>query len=161
MKRNGGSWEPVAPGWGLINVDFEGQINPNNLALDEAPVLTDWEIHDFGVQLIREVLSSDSMGYEIVAWQSMIGLDPQIVARRGEQHVMVLTRAVANSDDVPGIPDAAAKVQQHADAWGNCSVEVFLISLASGEMPFDPTRPIRRGAPIIPKVEGPIKLTAD
>ncbi|MBT9137247.1 MAG: hypothetical protein DDT34_02335 [Firmicutes bacterium] len=161
MKRSGDIWEPIFPGWGLITTDFKGQVNPNNLALDAAPVLSDWEVHDCGVQLVRDMLLSDSIGYEIVAWQSMLGLDPQIVARHGEQYVMVLTRAVANSEDGPNIPDAAAKVQQHAVAWRNCSVEVYLIKLASGEMPFDPKRPIRRGDPILPHVQGPVKLTAD
>ena len=69
-------WHPVATGWGLINpVDGE-EIAPVDLVTDENIVMTDWELQDFAVQVVRKDL--EGQGYSIMSSQGNPSVHPSL-----------------------------------------------------------------------------------
>ena len=68
MKQSSDGWKTATPGWGLIDYATSKPIDPSKLKIDGLAQMGDWEIHDAGVQLVREYLAEN--GWEIDHWQS-------------------------------------------------------------------------------------------
>ena len=59
MRRVGADWEPEEPGWGLLDARSHQPINPPALISDEKIVMTDWELQDLAVQVVRDQLAQE------------------------------------------------------------------------------------------------------
>ena len=67
MKKNFlGNWEPLNSGWGLIDVETGNAVEPIALITDEKIVMTDWEVQDIAVQVVKSDL--DKRGYQLMSW---------------------------------------------------------------------------------------------
>lgn len=75
-KKLLGGWVADKPGWGLIDARTGKQINPVELRSDEKIEMTDWELQDFAVQVVRTQLENE--GYELMSWQGNPNIDPAI-----------------------------------------------------------------------------------
>lgn len=91
MKKISGSWSCVAPDWGLISAETGVNVNPVDLISDELIEMTDWELQDFAVQVVRQNLESD--GKKLMSWQGSPNADPAIwfVGDDGPEWVVVRT----------------------------------------------------------------------
>jgi hypothetical protein len=78
MRQVGEDWKPAEMGWGLIDFRTKKLINPFELVTDEPIEMTPWEIHDVGVQTVRQHLSAN--GWTIASWQTDLHIDPSIFA---------------------------------------------------------------------------------
>jgi hypothetical protein len=89
MRRRGGRWQPAAPGWGLVELSSGRPIDPPALVTDESVEMTDWELQDYGVQVVREHLKE--AGRVLMSWQSNQHVDPSLwfVGDRGPEWVLV------------------------------------------------------------------------
>lgn len=78
MKKKffGEAWVPAALGWGLIDVETGEALDPFALVTDEKIEVTNWELHDFAVQVVRHHLEKD--GYQLMSWQGNPDVDPAI-----------------------------------------------------------------------------------
>lgn len=76
MRRTLRGWEPDRPGWGLIDLRDEKNINPSMLVTEEPVAMSDWELLDFAVQVVRNDLNG--RGYEIMSTNSNPQVDPNI-----------------------------------------------------------------------------------
>ncbi len=76
MKSVEGAWVPRMPGWGLADANSGEAIDPETLQTDELIEMTDWEVQDFAVQIVRDHLSEK--GYQLMSWQSNPKVDPSI-----------------------------------------------------------------------------------
>lgn len=82
MHRSLRGWEPDRPGWGMIDLRDGKSINPSMLVTDDPVAMTDWELLDFAVQVVRHDLKE--RGYEIMSSNSTPEVDPNIRCRHGE-----------------------------------------------------------------------------
>ena len=89
MVRRGGSWAPDASGWGLLDAQTGTPIDPVALVTDERIEMTDWELHDFAVQIVRGELQKD--GKELMSWTGNPAVDPAIwfVGDTGPEWIVV------------------------------------------------------------------------
>lgn len=71
-----GQWVPDCAGWGLIDATTGSSIDPLALVSDEKIEITEWELHDFAVQVVRDQLRKE--GYEIMSAQGHPNADPSI-----------------------------------------------------------------------------------
>jgi len=69
-------WLPTESGWGLIDAKTRLPVNPFALVTDEKIEMTDWELHDMAVQVVRDDLQNKK--YELMTWQSNPGVDPSL-----------------------------------------------------------------------------------
>ena len=76
MKRVGVDWVPAELGWGLIDARSRRPINPPALITEEDVLMTDWELQDLAVQVVREKISKD--GSKLMSWNGDPRVDPSM-----------------------------------------------------------------------------------
>ena len=89
MQKIAGEWRCVATGWGLIDARTERTVNPVVLISAEPIEMTDWELQDFAVQVVRNQLEKE--GRQLMSWQGNPNVDPSIwfVGDKGPEWVVV------------------------------------------------------------------------
>jgi len=157
MGLNGQVWEATEPGWGLIDNVTNKAINPIDLISDEKIEMTDWEVHDFAVQVVRDHIT-DKLGHQLMSSQGNPSVDPSIwfVGENGPEWVLV------RSDRFP-VKDAE-RPENLADIAANCAhmsnVGHFAsVTFANSEDGFDPSGnipalPLWRGYGVFIRFEG-------
>lgn len=68
--------------WGLTHAETWEAVRPFDLVTDEKIEMSDWELHDFAVQVVRDDLVKK--GVNVTSWQSILDLDPAIWCRDGD-----------------------------------------------------------------------------
>lgn len=89
MRKQSGEWQPERSGWGLIDAKSGRVVDPPELITDEKIEMTDWELQDFAVQIVRDQLVK--AGRKLMSWQGNPAVDPSIwfVGDRGPEWVVV------------------------------------------------------------------------
>lgn len=108
MKKIGEHWRPVLPGWGLQDARTQQLINPVEQITNEKIEITDWELQDFAVQVVRDSLRAE--GKEVMSTQGNPEIDPSIwfVGKDGPEWVVV--RAVRYPENRAAIPGNISKI---------------------------------------------------
>lgn len=75
-KSMAGVWTAVRSGWGLVNARTGAEVDPAQLVTDEKIEMTDWELQDFAVQVVRTQLKNE--GFQVLLWQGNPSVDPAI-----------------------------------------------------------------------------------
>ena len=96
-----GQWSPDAPGWGLMDARTGKPIDPGPLVTDEKIEMTNWELQDFAVQVVRHEL--EKCGRKLMSWQGNPEVDPSIwfVGDHGPEWVVVRTVRYPEKQAVP------------------------------------------------------------
>jgi hypothetical protein len=136
MKRTGDEWNCVMPFWGLLDARTEKPIDPVALITDEKVVMTDWELQDFAVQVVRDSLKSD--GKEIMSWQSNPNIDPSIwfLGSTGPEWIVVRTARWPEREAV--VPSNVEEIAEQCASIGKVG-HFAAVSAANTNDPFDPT----------------------
>jgi hypothetical protein len=159
MRLKGGNWEPALSGWGLIDAMTKKEINPVALISEDLIEITDWELQDFAVQIVRDKLKDD--GRELMSWQGNPGVNPSIwfVGDSGPEWVVV--RAVRYPKKQAEMP---SNIQQMIDGMGS-NGNFASVSVANANDSFDPSAevngsflPLYRGHPNFVSYAGLKKL---
>jgi len=89
MKKIEKNWQPQGKEWCLINAETMEDINPKNLITEQEIEMSDWEIQDMAVTLVKDKLENE--GKSIMSWQSNPGVYPSIWFEDeiGPQYVIV------------------------------------------------------------------------
>jgi len=89
MRYRAGAWAPHAAGWGLIDPRDGKTVDPMAYVSDEQIEMTDWELQDFAVQIVRDHL--EKAGRRPTSWQGNPAVDPSIwfVGDSGPEWVVV------------------------------------------------------------------------
>jgi hypothetical protein len=89
MEYSRGTFEPTHSGWGLVDAVAGRAVNPTELVSDERIEMSDWELHDFAVQIVLSHLEKEEK--EVFSVQSYLHMDPSIwfEDKRGTSWVVV------------------------------------------------------------------------
>ena len=109
MRRKGVSWEVVEPGWGLIDPQTREIINPYDLVTNEHILMTDWEIQDFAVQVVRNYLT-DKLNFKIQSSQSNPLVYPSIWFKEQKQEACVIVNFGRYGYELPQLPKDTDKI---------------------------------------------------
>jgi hypothetical protein len=155
MRRGGGVWSPVSPLWGLIHARSGEHVHPPALITDDLIEMSDWELHDFAVQIVRDQLVKE--GRKIMTWVSHPGIDPALWFHGDTGREWVIIRAAR----YPVRADPPANWQQIAERCARLGkVGHFAsVSVARADEAFDPEHkapvtPIWRGHTLVVKYIG-------
>ena len=162
MRFNGEIWEAAYSGWGLID-DLTGMpIDPFNLVSNQKIEMTDWEVHDFAVQIVRDHVVSD-LGFQLMSSQGNPAVNPSLwfVGETGPEWVAV--RAVKFPERDAPMPSNIAAIAAscaHLSTTGHFAS----VAVAGAEDAFDrtddvPVLPLWRGHGIEVRFEGLAALT--
>ena len=88
-KHSDGRWIPSLPGWGLQDAFDHRSVCPPQLVTTQKIEITEWELHDFAVQVVRQQIERE--GRPLISWQSDPDIDPSIwfVGGQGAEWVIV------------------------------------------------------------------------
>jgi hypothetical protein len=129
MKRHGtGEWRPVTSGWGLLSVEDEGMIDPPSLISEELIEISEWEMQDMAVQVVRGIL--DDQGHKVESWQGSPHLNPSIWYLKDGVRTWVIVRPCKYPEQQGKLPSEVMSLTQKFEAQGFFG-EYGLVSLSS------------------------------
>jgi hypothetical protein len=143
------------PGWGLVHLLGGKPLDPPSEASDVPVVMTDWELHDFGVQVVRDWVAKE--GARIMSSQGNPDVDPSLwfVRDRGPEWVVVRTvrypdRGAPRPDNLDEIAAGCARLSR----FGHFAS----VAVVSTSQPFrdahEATVPLLRGGPMHARFTG-------
>lgn len=152
MQKRQGRWFPIENGWGLVDAESLEPVNPVQLITDEQIVMTDWELQDFAVQVVKDSLIAD--GKEVTSWHGNPAVHPSLwfVGKDGLEWVLVKAARYPQKNCV--IPN---NVNSIVESFKEVSTKGHFasVSVANANDPFDPMAekygnfiPLFRGGPL-------------
>jgi hypothetical protein len=141
MQRHGAEWTPTEPGWGLLDARTLKPVNPPALISDAKIIMTDWELQDFAVQVVRAQLEKDVR--KLMSWNGDPRVNPSIwfVGDSGPEWVVV--RAVRYPERNAQLPQNLDEVQTHFNKLGYPG-HFASVAVANASDPFEPLATSRR-----------------
>ena len=115
MRFSFGYWLPTEKGWGLLSLKDRKPVNPPDLVTDEKIEMTDWELHDFAVQVVRKNLVES--GEQVTASNSNPELQPSIWMGGDTGLQWVVVQAVRYPQEAK-IPDNIHEIEAAYKAKG-------------------------------------------
>jgi hypothetical protein len=155
-------WRPKHSGWGLVDVRSMSSINPLDFVTDELIELTDWEIHDFAIQIVCSFL--ENQGKKIISRQPSMEIFPSLWFHDENGSNYVVVKAGRYPDSEIPMPSNIQKIKETYDGK---SMNGFFASVifVNSKDPFDPDAkkngnflPLYRGHAVMPKFSGLIAL---
>jgi hypothetical protein len=139
MRFRAGAWAPDAAGWGLIDPRNGKTVDPIAYVSDERIEMTDWELQDFAVQIVRDHL--EKAGRRLTSWQGNPAVDPSIwfVGDSGPEWVVV--RAVRYPKTMADLPTNWQQIAARCANVGKVG-HFASVSAVSANDTFDPAGPM-------------------
>jgi len=164
MELADDEWRPVLGGWGLVDLRNGEPVAPDQVRQDGPVEMTDWEVHDFAVQIVRTRLE-DELHRPVTKWSGDPGISPSIwfVDASGAP-AWVVVKAARHPGPDPAPPDNLASVA--AQCRRVSDVGYFApVTVASGNDPFHPdgrdAAPLMRGERLVPRFLGLQRVEMD
>jgi hypothetical protein len=156
MQHRAGRWTAQLPGWGLTDPRNGMSIDPIALITDERIEMTEWEVHDCGIQVVRDHLQK--AGREVIWWNSAPDLEPSIWFAGDSGPEWVMVRTVRYPAAMPDPPPGWEQIAETCAAIGRVG-HFASVSLASADDAFDssgvvPATPLWRGHRMFPRFDG-------
>ena len=136
MRKLGGNWAAAEPGWGLLDARTHQPVDPPGLISNEKIVMTDWELQDFAVQVVRDQLTSE--GRKLMSWNGDPRVNPSIWFvgdSKGPEWVVV--RVVRYPAKEASLPENLEDLQANFNKRGYPG-HFASVAVASVDDPFDP-----------------------
>ncbi len=160
------SLHPKAPGWNLRHLNTGEQIVPAEVVTDEKIPMSEWELRNFSIQVVRDHLSNNE-AKTILSYCDVLGIDPQIWFEddSGERSWIVVRYFSAiqgnEKDQWVGFEKSNPQLQQfdgYLAAVSMASSEPFLYDLDGSHIPlserFTGKAPLYRGDGFYIKFDG-------
>jgi hypothetical protein len=113
-----GGWRAVDPGFGLTDIATGASVDPAALASEALIPMSDFELHDFAVQVVRDDL--EGQGREILSWAASPEIDPALWFREpGGAEQWVIVRAVRYPEATAPRPANWSQLRARASAHGH------------------------------------------
>lgn len=158
MKKSGDEWKPTLPNWGLQDLETKKPINPVELISDEEVEMTDWEVHDFAVQVVKDQLKAQ--GKQIMSSQGNPYVDPSLwfVGEHGPEWVVVRAvrypaRQAEKPDNLVEIANRCSQLSNHGNFASVACANANLQTDSSAVL-------LLRGHPLVAMYEGLQKFSA-
>ncbi|MCP4074738.1 MAG: hypothetical protein GY744_00960 [Gammaproteobacteria bacterium] len=151
-------YTPASSGWGLVHAETGKAVNPLELVTDELIQISDWELHDFAIQVVKESLKK--AGKNVFSAQSSLTIDPSIWFEESGHAYWVVVRATRYPEPETQTPSNIDDIKDNCSPMGKAGYFAS-VSAGNSEDPFDPkakqsknTLPLYRGHPMFIKYEG-------
>lgn len=153
VEKRGNRLFPALSGWGLVHAQTNEILNPAALITNDDIELTDWELHDFAIQVVRDDLRSK--GRRIMSWASDPCVNPSLwfIGDSGPEWAVV--RAVRYPQTSTEPPECIGELALEASRFakrGHFGCVAFRHIK-------DPTQPLSRGYPVDVEYNGLVECT--
>lgn len=126
MRRTAGEWRTILTGWGLFDIASRCAVCPPSVVTDEEIEVTDWELLDHAVQIVREDLARE--GRDILSWQTDPDVDPSLWFEGDNGPEWVMVRAVRAPSYRAELPERWRETARHCtkvSKFGNFASVAF------------------------------------
>lgn len=162
MRQAAGSWTPALPGWGLLDARSGAAVDPVALVTDERIEMTDWELHDFAVSVVRGHVMND-LRRPLMSFSSNPSVDPSLwfIGSHGPEWAIVrAARYPTFEAPLPGNVREIANGCSKLSRTGHFAS----VSVANADDDFDPdggspVLPLWRGHAMFIRFEGLVPVT--
>jgi len=141
MRRRADGWSPTRPGWGLVDAHTGNSVNPAALVTDESIEMTDWEVHDLAVQVVRQHLTD--AGRTLMSWTGDPRINPSIWFMGGHSPEWVVVRAVRYPTLEATVPANWPAIAESCSRLGRTG-HFASVSVANADDAFDPSGSVRQ-----------------
>ena len=151
------SFSPLKDGWNLLHPESGAAFVPEELVDDVKVEMSEWELHNFGIQIVRDHIEK-SDGGRILSFCDVIGIDPQIWFEdaQGNRSWVIVRHfprlAGEESKDFIGVEKTNSQLASYDGFFAGVSVassEPFTHDLDAKTVPlskrFDGSTPVYRG----------------
>lgn len=156
------SYEPSVSGWGLIHAETRYPVNPPDLVSDKLVEMTDWELHDFAVQVVKTKLAEE--GKSVFSTQSSREIDPSIWYEHDGDAYWVIVREARHPEVQAAMPANVEDIAFGCSRMGKAGFFAGVV-VANYDDPFDPEAksngnylPLYRGHAMSVKYDGLQKI---
>ena len=136
MEHTESGWIPTSPNWGLTDPDSDVSINPLDLVTAENIEMTDWELLDFAVQVVRDYMR-EQPEFENISTLSNPGVNPSIWCDGPSGLEWVVVRADRYPSTEARMPDNISDISEQCQGKGNVGYFASVV-FANSEDAFDP-----------------------
>jgi hypothetical protein len=135
MSEHISEYLPAVTGWGLIHAETRKEVNPLDLVTDEPLEISDWELHNFAIQVVKSSLEKE--GKNVFSAQSSLHIDPSVWFEESGKAFWVVVRAVRYPEKDANIPPNIRDIESSCSHMGEGG---YFASVAVGNAddPFDP-----------------------
>ncbi len=135
MAEHLSEYSPKLSGWGLVHAMTKKPINPLELVTDEAIEMSDWELHDFAIQVVKSSLEKE--GKDVFSSQSSLHINPSIWFQESGNAFWIVVRAVRHPNEFAKVPTNIEEIR--ADCSNMGKVGYFAsVAVVNADDPFDP-----------------------
>ena len=127
--------QPSVHGWGLLHAETHKEVNPLELITDELIEISDWELHDFAIKVVKDSLEKE--GKNVFSAQSSLHINPSIWFEESGIRYWVVVRAVRYPEKEATIPSNIMDIKAGCSHKGETGYFAS-VSVANAEDPFDP-----------------------
>jgi len=155
MRKTPSGWQAATPGWGLLEMATNRPVTPPALITDEKIEMSAWELQDFAVQTVRNLLEKE--GRKLMSWQGNPEVDPSLwfVGDHGPEWVVVRAVRYPKKDASP--PGNWAEIARQCSRLSNVG-HFASVAVANADDTFDPAKgspmPLWRGHGMYVSYEG-------
>ena len=160
MQRSTTGWVPKFGGWGLTHAETGESVSPLDLVSDELIEMSDWELQDFAIQIVRDHLEKE--GYQIDSTVSDTNIDPQIWFKESDgQLSYAVVRGVRYPEKEANLPHNIEGIMDYC-AQKTKSGYFGSVAVANANEAFDPDgggMPLWRGHGLMVGFQGLMPLS--
>lgn len=113
MRKSAGEWAAATGGWGLLDARTRKPISPPDLLTDELIEMTDWELQNAAVQIIKEAIENND--HEFISAQSNPEVEPALWFKGPEGSIWFVIRVVRYPEKKADKPNALPTFQELCD----------------------------------------------
>lgn len=154
MRHSTEGWRTASPGWGLVDARTGALVNPPALVTDALIEMTDWEVQEFAVDVVRDSLERE--GREVWSSQGSPQVNPALWFTGDHGPEWVVVRAVRHPPgDVP-VPRNWREMESAFGGLGGYGSLATVVVVNASDDPTDRSKatPLWRGYPMQAVYEG-------
>jgi hypothetical protein len=155
MVKAGEHWSPRHMGWGLVHMETDNPVDPGLLVSDELIEISDWEVHDMAIQVVRTYLEKE--GKQRITSQPAVDIDPSVWFDDEGKSYWVVVRGARYPATKAEIPNHIDDIKADCAELGEGGYFASVV-LANADDPYSPdgegALPLYRGHGMHVKYEG-------
>ena len=158
MNKRIAIFEPKYSEWGLVHAESGDPIDPATMVSDELIEMSEWELHDFAIQTVKNYLSEK--GKNVFSAQSSLHIDPSIWFEESEDAYWVVVRTTKYPEKEAAVPHNIKEIAKSCSRMGKAGYFAS-VAVANSDDPFDPNAenngnylPLYRGHGMFVSFEG-------
>lgn len=158
MDKAIGTYEVSDGGWGLLHAATKKPIDPLALVSDELIEMSDWELHDFAISVVKNDLEKE--GKTVYSTCSDMEINPSLWFEENDLHYWVVIRGFRHPTVSDERPDDLDRIAERVPAEKSAGYYA-LVTVANSDDPFDPEAadngnflPLYRGHGMFVKYDG-------